>query len=45
MAARNVYRIEINLHEKELCVKLLIYRDQQPHLGSLRKTTIALGTM
>jgi len=30
MAARNMSRIEINLHEKELCVKLVIYRDS-PH--------------
>jgi len=27
MAARNMYRIEINIHEKELCVKLVIYKD------------------
>jgi hypothetical protein len=27
MAARNIYRIEINTHEKELCVKLVIYKD------------------
>jgi hypothetical protein len=27
MAARNVYRIEINKHEKELCVKLVICKD------------------
>jgi hypothetical protein len=27
MAARNIYRIEINIHEKELCVKLVIYKD------------------
>ena len=27
MAARNMYRIEINMHEKELCVKLVIYKD------------------
>jgi len=26
MAARNMYRIEINIHEK-LCVKLVIYKD------------------
>ena len=26
MAARNMYRIEINIHEKELCVKLVIYK-------------------
>jgi hypothetical protein len=27
MAARNMLRIEINIHEKELCVKLVIYKD------------------
>ena len=27
MAARNMWRIEINLHEKELCFKLVIYKD------------------
>jgi len=27
MAAWNMYRIEINIHEKELCVKLVIYKD------------------
>jgi len=27
MAARNMYRIEINVLEKELCVKLVIYKD------------------
>ena len=27
MTARNMYRIEINLHEKELCVKLVVYKD------------------
>jgi len=27
MAARNVYRIEINMYEKKLCVKLVIYKD------------------
>jgi hypothetical protein len=27
MAARNMYRIEINVHEKELCVNLVIYND------------------
>jgi len=27
MAARNMYRIEINIHEKELCVKLVIYKN------------------
>jgi len=26
MAARNIQRIEINIHEKELCVKLVIYK-------------------
>jgi len=27
MAARNMWRIEINIYEKELCVKLVIYKD------------------
>jgi len=27
MAARNMKRIEINVREKELCVKLVIYKD------------------
>jgi len=27
MAAGNMSRIEINIHEKELCVKLVIYKD------------------
>jgi hypothetical protein len=29
MAARNMYRIEINIpvHEKKLCIKLVIYKD------------------
>jgi hypothetical protein len=27
MAARNMSRIEMNIHEKELCVKLVIYKD------------------
>jgi len=29
MAARNMYRIEINIHEKELCVKLVITKNQK----------------
>jgi hypothetical protein len=27
MAARNMQRIEINIHKKDLCVKLVIYKD------------------
>jgi hypothetical protein len=27
MAARNMYRIEINIQEKEWCVRLVIYKD------------------
>ena len=27
LAVRNMYRIEINNHEKELCVKLVIYKE------------------
>ena len=36
MAARNVLRIEINIHEKELCVKLVIYKDEKHLVPSLR---------
>jgi hypothetical protein len=32
MATRNMQRIEINLHEKELCVKLFIYKDYFCHI-------------
>jgi hypothetical protein len=28
VAARNMQRIEIDIHEKELCVKLFIYKDK-----------------
>ena len=28
MAARNMERIEINVHEKELCIKLVIYKEE-----------------
>jgi len=28
MTARNMHRIEINIHEKELCVKVVIYKDR-----------------
>jgi hypothetical protein len=27
VAALNMYRMEINIHEKELCVKLVVYED------------------
>jgi len=27
MAARNMQRIEINIYEKELCVRLVIYKE------------------
>jgi hypothetical protein len=27
MGAPNMYRIEINIHEKELCVRLVIYKN------------------
>jgi len=29
MAAQNMYRIVINIHEKELCVKLFIYKEER----------------
>ena len=28
IAVRNMWRIEINIHEKEFCVKLVIYKDK-----------------
>ena len=34
MAAQNMQRIEINIHEKELCVKLVIYKDYRFRFGS-----------
>ena len=46
MAARNMYRIEINIHEK-LCVKLVIYKVYQhvhnspPLLPVLSQTNLA----
>jgi len=33
MAARNVQRIEINVYEKELCVRLVIYKDYTEMYG------------
>ena len=41
MAARNMWRIEINIHEKELCVKLVVYKDYTEMHGQQNiKTTI-----
>jgi hypothetical protein len=33
MAARNMWRTEINIHEKELCVELVIYKDYTEMYG------------
>jgi len=40
MAARNMQRIEINIHKKELCVKLVIYKDYSETHGQqkIKKT-------
>ena len=38
IAVRNMYRIEINIHEKELCVKLVIYKDDN-EIISTRSTS------
>jgi len=40
MAARNMYRIEININEKELCVKLVVYKDYKisHFVGSVKDT-------
>jgi hypothetical protein len=32
MAARNMYRIEINIYKKEMCVMLVIYKDRKQYL-------------
>jgi hypothetical protein len=37
MVARNMKRIEINVHEKELCVKLVIYKDYPYDLFNFTK--------
>jgi hypothetical protein len=29
MGSRNMYRIKINVHEKEFCVKLVIYKNKK----------------
>jgi len=41
MAARNMYRIEINIHEK-LCVKLFIYKDHTGMYGQQNTKYIKL---
>jgi len=33
IAGRNMYRMEINRHEKELYVRLVIYKDYTPDAG------------
>jgi len=40
MAARNMWRIEINIHEKELCVKLVIYKDYTEMLHGLQNINL-----
>jgi hypothetical protein len=37
MDARNMYRIEINIHGKELCIKLVIYKDYTEMHGQQHK--------
>ena len=51
MSARNMYRFRINIHEKKLCVKLIIYKKELslnivmvvslPVLWVIRNTTMA----
>jgi hypothetical protein len=48
MAARNMYRIVINIHEKELCVKLVMYKDYTKMQGQQnikkKKNTVKIHT-
>jgi hypothetical protein len=39
--ARNMWRIEINIHEEELCIKLVIYKD---YLQGVRKNERNINT-
>ena len=43
MAARNMYRIEINIHEKELCVKWVIYKDYTEMHGQQNIKNVLVG--
>jgi hypothetical protein len=40
MAARNMQRIEINIHEKELCVKLIVYNNNKNKILSALNQTL-----
>jgi len=40
MAARNMQRIQINIHEKELCVKFVIYKELSQLLYQLSRYTV-----
>ena len=45
MAARNMCRIEINIYEKGLCVKLVIYKDcTEMHVQQNIKFNIGIFT-
>jgi len=37
IAVRNMYRTDINIHDKEMCVKLVIYKDYVRTLHKVRK--------
>jgi len=44
MAARNMERIEINIDRKEMCVKLVIYKDCTERHGQQNiKTCVVVG--
>ena len=46
MAARNMQRIEINIHEKELCVKLVIYEEQiAVYIADIYLNTVSLHSL
>ena len=41
MAARSMWRIEINIHEKTLCVKLVTYKDYYQHIRTFHTFVIS----
>jgi hypothetical protein len=44
-AARNMYRIETNIYEKELCVKLVIYKDYTDMHGQQNISIVVLRAL
>jgi hypothetical protein len=42
MAAQNMERIEMNIHQKELCVKLFIYKDHNAYVYNVGGSFFAM---